>query len=564
MTSIFRAAAKRLSIALFTAGAALYGTAGQAQSLDMYLSPPGEQTSTRPGAVIEDFGTGGVAAIGASGSWTIGSFVNPPETAEYTPFDEYGGAGGAGRYLRVVGGPVEVTLTGARRYVGFWWSAGDESNQIEFYDNNDNLLATFTTASLVALLTGPGNITAIDGNEYAKALYYGNPNPPPDRNDGEPYGYVNLILSGTSATFGKIILRGNNFEVDNIAVVNEVETSPTWVHYGSQPVTQPAGAIGAGNDTATTVMNVAVNGTVGGNDTAPVGSTYAKLTDPANGTVVFTGGDAYTYTPASGFVGVDSFTYRVCKPAPDDAECADATVNITVAPDAVDQTVSTTVDTPVSSSVPNASEMPPGVTFSVPSAPSSGSVTMNPATGAYTYTPESGFVGTATFQYQICLPAPNDSVCDTATVTINVTAANVAPVASNVSIGGTPQQGQTLTGSYTYSDANSDVEGTSTFRWVRSSDPGSPLGGTTVGTGGTYVPAIADVGQYLFFCVTPQAQTGVTPGAEVCSPVSSAVLASGTSQPSATPTPVPTLSEWALLLLSGLIAIGAFVTRRRV
>jgi hypothetical protein len=41
------------------------------------------------------------------------------------------------------------------------------------------------------------------------------------------------------------------------------------------------------------------------------------------------------------------------------------------------------------------------------------------------------------------------------------------PTASNVLIAGTPQVGRVLTGSYTYADAESDLEGTSTFRWLR-------------------------------------------------------------------------------------------------
>src|SRR4029079_10798501 len=40
---------------------------------------------------------------------------------------------------------------------------------------------------------------------------------------------------------------------------------------------------------------------------------------------------------------------------------------------------------------------------------------------------------------------------------------NAGPVASSVNITGTPNVGQTLTGHYTYSDAESDPEGTSTF-----------------------------------------------------------------------------------------------------
>ena len=93
--------------------------------------------------------------------------------------------------------------------------------------------------------------------------------------------------------------------------------------------------------------------------------------------------------------------------------------------------------------------------------------------------------------------------------------ANTAPVASNVTITGTLQLGQVLTGSYTYSDADGDVEGTSTFRWLRN---GAPIGGATAST---YTIVGADLGQQLVFEVTPVAVSGVLVGTAVQSaPVS--------------------------------------------
>src|SRR3989344_3471093 len=67
--------------------------------------------------------------------------------------------------------------------------------------------AQFTTNSLTTLLGGGGNITAIDGNSYAKADYFGTPNPPAGRNTGEPYGYITLLLRGASVNFRTIVVR---------------------------------------------------------------------------------------------------------------------------------------------------------------------------------------------------------------------------------------------------------------------------------------------------------------------------------------------------------------------
>ena len=104
---------------------------------------------------------------------------------------------------------------------------------------------------------------------------------------------------------------------------------------------------------------------------------------------------------------------------------------------------------------------------------------------------------------------------------------NTAPVASAVSIAGSgsAQLSVQLTGSHTYTDANNDLQGTSIFRWLSGTQ-------TSVGTASAigsansvnYTPVGADVGKYLFFCVTPVAQTGATPGTEVCSQATSAVI----------------------------------------
>ena len=86
---------------------------------------------------------------------------------------------------------------------------------------------------------------------------------------------------------------------------------------------------------------------------------------------------------------------------------------------------------------------------------------------------------------------------------------NSAPVASAVSITGTRSVGQLLTGHYTYSDADSDSQGTSTFRWLRD---GGAIGGAT---STTYTLVTADQNKSITFEATPVAQTGVLTGIPV-------------------------------------------------
>ncbi len=104
-----------------------------------------------------------------------------------------------------------------------------------------------------------------------------------------------------------------------------------------------------------------------------------------------------------------------------------------------------------------------------------------------------------------------------------VVAANTAPVASAVNITGVAQVGQTLTGHYTYSDADSDPQGVSTYRWLRNS---VAISGATATT---YMLVAADQGKNISFEVTPVAQTGVSPGAAVASPAVGPVIAANTA-----------------------------------
>lgn len=97
---------------------------------------------------------------------------------------------------------------------------------------------------------------------------------------------------------------------------------------------------------------------------------------------------------------------------------------------------------------------------------------------------------------------------------------NNTPTVSGVTLSGTTTVGEQLAGSYTYADTESDVEGTSTFRWVRHSLNTGVSGGTEVGSSQNYTLVSADVNQYLYFCATPAAATGTVTGTEVCSSAS--------------------------------------------
>tara|TARA_B100001750_G_scaffold248623_1_gene282798 strand:+ start:4111 stop:7602 length:3492 start_codon:yes stop_codon:yes gene_type:complete len=61
--------------------------------------------------------------------------------------------------------------------------------------------------------------------------------------------------------------------------------------------------------------------------------------------------------------------------------------------------------------------VPDGSTYSLLSSVSNGTLIFNP-NGQFNYVPNPGFTGNDTFEYQVCLPAPNTGVCDTGTAVI--------------------------------------------------------------------------------------------------------------------------------------------------
>jgi len=148
----------------------------------------------------------------------------------------------------------------------------------------------------------------------------------------------------------------------------------------------------------------------------------------------------------------------------------------------------------------------------------------------------------------------------------NACTANEAPSAIPA-VNGQPEVGQTLTGSYSYADTETDPEDGSTagtrYQWVRSANAdltqaahGTVLqSGNTMGASGTvtYTTQAADDKAYLYYCVTPVAQRGTLVGAEVCSAAFGPIKTTTPPQP-ATPKAVPLLDIWALLGLSGLVA----------
>ena len=140
-----------------------------------------------------------------------------------------------------------------------------------------------------------------------------------------------------------------------------------------------------------------------------------------------------TYTPDPGFTGIDTFIYEVCDIV---GLCDTATVTITVIPNlppvANNDSDTTDINTPVTTDVlindfdTDGTLDPTSVTVTSP--PANGGTSVNPVTGEIEYTPDLGFIGVDTYQYEVC---DDDDGCDTATVTITVGLVNLPPIAND-------------------------------------------------------------------------------------------------------------------------------------
>ncbi len=237
------------------------------------------------------------------------------------------------------------------------------------------------------------------------------------------------------------------------------------------------------------------------------------VTAPSHGAVTLNADGTYTYTPAAGYYGPDSFTYQVCDPGP---LCDVATVYVMVqprSPSSQPDINNTLMNTPVAGNVLTNDQDPQGLALTVNttpvSGPSNGSIVLN-ADGTYTYTPNFGFQGEDVVTYQTCNSA---GVCQNNTLTIKVqqqlfdpitmSAVNNPPVANN-DVGQTIA-GVTLAGNVTGNDFDRDLQiiTVSEVNGV-SGNVGAPVaitgGSVTLGSDGTYsfVPNAGFVGTTSF------------------------------------------------------------------
>ncbi|MEM7345010.1 MAG: Ig-like domain-containing protein [Chloroflexota bacterium] len=217
-------------------------------------------------------------------------------------------------------------------------------------------------------------------------------------------------------------------------------------------------------------------------------------TNSGNGTAAVSGVQIL-YTPNTGFVGTDSFSYQICDT---NNACDTATVTITVLstnsppvanPDTArtPQDTSITIDVAANDTDSDGNLDPNSVT--VTTAPANGGTVIT--SGQITYTPTAGFAGGDTFTYQIC---DITGACASATVTIDVIAANQPPIANSDNATTTQGVATTIDVAANDTDADGNIDPNSVIVI------GAPANGTTSVSAGqvTYTPNPAFTGNDTF------------------------------------------------------------------
>ena len=275
------------------------------------------------------------------------------------------------------------------------------------------------------LITGPDHATSFTLNSNGTFIY---------EHDGSETTADSFVYEADDG-------HGGTMQATATITITEVNDPPVAVDDGSAgtPLTTP-------EDTA---LEVDVLGNDSDVDGTLNPASVVVTGGPSHGTTsVNTTTGAVTYTPAADYIGADSFTYTV---ADDDAATSNAaTVYLDVtdvndAPVAVDDgSAGTPLTTPEDTALEvdvlgNDSDVdgtlnPASVV--VTGGPSHGTTLVNTTTGAVTYTPAADYIGADSFTYTV---ADDDAATsNAATVYLDVTDVNDAPVAVDDGSAGTP------------------------------------------------------------------------------------------------------------------------------
>jgi VCBS repeat-containing protein len=278
-------------------------------------------------------------------------------------------------------------------------------------------------------LAGDSSVFQISGSAGNQTLSFVSPQTLP--NNSAPL-IAHVVATSTSHDLGKLT---NHARVDAAGESTDFQDNNDAT---ADLVIVPK----AVDDTYTTALNTAkvVSAAEGvlSNDGTPLTSISSILvTGPAHGTLTLAPGGSFTYTPANGWFGSDSFTYKDKDTFGNFSNIATVTINIgnntpVAANDAYSVDEDATLTVPVVSGVLNNDTDGDNNVLAVAtpapvSGPSHGTLTLN-SNGSFTYNPYANYNGSDSFTYKATDGAADSN---TATVSLTVNPVNDAPQAVN-------------------------------------------------------------------------------------------------------------------------------------
>ncbi|WP_193747488.1 retention module-containing protein, partial [Cellvibrio sp. OA-2007] len=329
--------------------------------------------------------------------------------------------------------------------------------------------------------------------------------------DGDTLGYSvsaqpgNGVVVLNAATGGFTYTPNANYNGSDSFVVTISDgnggTTTSRINIGINPVND---APESADQNLTTPEDTPLNGQVVATDVENDTLAYVVSGQPTNGSVTLNPATGvFVYTPNANYNGSDSFVVTI-----DDGNGGTTTSRINIgvtpvndAPVASNLNLTTPEDTPISNQISASDVDGDTLTFSLTGAPGNGSVSLNPATGNFTYTPNNNFNGSDSFVVTI---SDGNGGTTTSLVNIGVTPVNDAPSASNQNL--TTPEDTPISGAISASDPDGDT--------LTYSVSGTPAHGNVVlnlATGGfTYTPNAAYNGSDSFVVTISDGQGGTT------------------------------------------------------
>lgn len=301
---------------------------------------------------------------------------------------------------------------------------------------------TYTVSDGMSITQGTVTLTvnAVDDPPKARAQSAGTEEDAPlsgTLQGSDPDGDPLTFAKASDPSHGSVIVNPDgSFTYTPIANYNGADSFTFNVNDGtstSSPATVSI-TVNPANDTPTalndsystnqdSVLNVGAAGILGNDSDVDGDSLTAILVSgPVHGVVTLNPDGSFTYTPAPGYSGPDSFTYNANDGTVDSAS---ATVNITVnpanhAPVANDDAYSTNSGVNLNVAAPGALGNDTdadgnALTAALVTGPAHGMVTLN-ANGSFTYKPALAYAGPDSFTYRT-----SDGTLSSNTATVNLT-----------------------------------------------------------------------------------------------------------------------------------------------